>query len=267
MFIQEHFFSNPGQIALVIDPLAETEGVFYWKKGKVVAGDYFWVGSKMNVSRPEDADPSQHPKTKRHGASGDDAGSDRQASEAPLFSGPWFSVLGIVMLCMLMYILGGFMKQDKFDLEARVLEGAIFDYCHMTGRRPGLETFLVPAEQRVQDSLAEIKRLTEGKQASDDKGNKKKAPKEELIAPERLAKLKARLLYLQKELGNIRSLYCLSAREKENLYKLIGIQLYTELGLDKVPPESTPKKDPKKNPKQTDGKKSPKKDPSKKDPK
>lgn len=35
MFIQENFFSGPSQIALVVDPLAGTEGVFAWVDGKV----------------------------------------------------------------------------------------------------------------------------------------------------------------------------------------------------------------------------------------
>ena len=33
-FIHEHFFSGPGQIAHVIDPIRKTEGVFIWRGGK-----------------------------------------------------------------------------------------------------------------------------------------------------------------------------------------------------------------------------------------
>ena len=33
-FIQEHFFSGPGQIAHVIDPIRRIEGVFVWRDGK-----------------------------------------------------------------------------------------------------------------------------------------------------------------------------------------------------------------------------------------
>ncbi len=36
MFIQENFFNGPSQIALVVDPLAGSEGVFAWRDGKVV---------------------------------------------------------------------------------------------------------------------------------------------------------------------------------------------------------------------------------------
>src|SRR5262245_24242054 len=46
-FIQEHFFSGPGQIAHVIDPLRRTEGVFIWRGGKPALAEHFWVGDKI----------------------------------------------------------------------------------------------------------------------------------------------------------------------------------------------------------------------------
>ncbi len=38
-FIQEHFFSGPGQIAHVIDPIRKIEGVFVWRDGKPALSD------------------------------------------------------------------------------------------------------------------------------------------------------------------------------------------------------------------------------------
>ena len=35
-FIHEHFFSGPGQIAHVIDPIRKIEGVFVWRNGKPI---------------------------------------------------------------------------------------------------------------------------------------------------------------------------------------------------------------------------------------
>lgn len=46
-FIQEHFFSGPGQIAHVIDPLRKLEGVFIWRGGKPTLADHFWVGDRV----------------------------------------------------------------------------------------------------------------------------------------------------------------------------------------------------------------------------
>ena len=56
-FIQEHFFSGPGQIAHVIDPIRRLEGVFIWRDGKPTPADHFWVGDRIlmgpDSSRPE----------------------------------------------------------------------------------------------------------------------------------------------------------------------------------------------------------------------
>src|SRR4051812_21826887 len=43
-FIQEHFFSGPGQVAYVVDPVRGTEGVFAWQAGKPVLIPHYWVG-------------------------------------------------------------------------------------------------------------------------------------------------------------------------------------------------------------------------------
>jgi proteasome lid subunit RPN8/RPN11 len=46
-FIQEHFFSGPGQVAHVIDPVRKVEGVFVWQAGKPALADHFWVGDRV----------------------------------------------------------------------------------------------------------------------------------------------------------------------------------------------------------------------------
>jgi proteasome lid subunit RPN8/RPN11 len=40
-FIHENFFSDPRQIAYVVDPRAGTEGVFHWRRGELVE---LWQG-------------------------------------------------------------------------------------------------------------------------------------------------------------------------------------------------------------------------------
>ena len=46
-FIHEHFFSGPGQIAHVIDPIRKTEGVFIWRNAKPSLCEHFWVGDRI----------------------------------------------------------------------------------------------------------------------------------------------------------------------------------------------------------------------------
>ncbi len=48
-FIQEHFFSGPGQVAHVIDPVRRNEGIFIWRDGKPALADHFWVGDRILV--------------------------------------------------------------------------------------------------------------------------------------------------------------------------------------------------------------------------
>lgn len=58
VFIQEHFFGGPGQIALVVDPIRKLEGVFEWRSGKPTLMDHYWIGDRIEsvaASRTPDA--------------------------------------------------------------------------------------------------------------------------------------------------------------------------------------------------------------------
>jgi proteasome lid subunit RPN8/RPN11 len=46
-FIHEHFFSGPGQVAHVLDPVRRCEGVFVWRSGKPALAEHFWVGDRI----------------------------------------------------------------------------------------------------------------------------------------------------------------------------------------------------------------------------
>jgi proteasome lid subunit RPN8/RPN11 len=51
-FIHEHFFSGPGQVAHVIDPIRKSEGVFIWRSGKPSPCEHFWVGDRILAQIP-----------------------------------------------------------------------------------------------------------------------------------------------------------------------------------------------------------------------
>jgi proteasome lid subunit RPN8/RPN11 len=46
LFIQNNFFNLPYQVALVVDPRADTLGFFQWKRGKVSPCGFFYVRDK-----------------------------------------------------------------------------------------------------------------------------------------------------------------------------------------------------------------------------
>src|SRR5262245_10529626 len=60
-FIQEHFFSGPGQIAHVIDPIRKSEGVFIWRDGEPELGEHFWVGDRIVTGVPSAVESSNEP--------------------------------------------------------------------------------------------------------------------------------------------------------------------------------------------------------------
>jgi proteasome lid subunit RPN8/RPN11 len=49
VFIQEHFFSGPGQVALVVDPVRKLEGLFEWRDGKPELMQHYWVGPEIHT--------------------------------------------------------------------------------------------------------------------------------------------------------------------------------------------------------------------------
>ena len=186
LFIQEHFFSNPGQVALVIDPISETEGVFFWKDGKIVPGEQFWVGQKMSLSQTDNVDAGQHPKKKLSigtGTAGMREASDLPEPPQPVFGSSWFSFLVILTICMAMFVLGGLLKpSDGPDYRQRLLQGALYDYCFVQGKRPGLENYLFRINRDLHEAKLEAGKLLGEADTNDAKkdGNEK-APKNRLI--------------------------------------------------------------------------------------
>lgn len=61
-FIHEHFFSDPGQIAYVVDPKRKEEGIFTWSQGKPKAETYYWIGSRLQLGSGKD-EPMEKPRT------------------------------------------------------------------------------------------------------------------------------------------------------------------------------------------------------------
>lgn len=56
-FIQENFFSGPGQVAFVVDPVRKLEGMFEWRNGKPMPMHHYWVGDRVQVGEAQPAPP------------------------------------------------------------------------------------------------------------------------------------------------------------------------------------------------------------------
>jgi proteasome lid subunit RPN8/RPN11 len=84
-FIQENFFSEPWQIALVYDPKSNEEGVFIWRDGKTINEPFLIVPEDgANASRAERAGPGRHGREAALGNAGrsDVASADSRAAAA-----------------------------------------------------------------------------------------------------------------------------------------------------------------------------------------
>ena len=46
-FIQDYFFNQPYQVALVVDPIASLNGIFTWQEGKICPLKNCWVGKEV----------------------------------------------------------------------------------------------------------------------------------------------------------------------------------------------------------------------------
>lgn len=103
VFIHQHFFSAPGQIALVVDPVRKQEGVFIWSDGNPLLAPAYWIGRQPRWA-PRDHDA---PKS----ASAEESKAPRASEPAMVESlslpGQVTLLFGGVLLLLAGYLLGG----------------------------------------------------------------------------------------------------------------------------------------------------------------
>jgi proteasome lid subunit RPN8/RPN11 len=192
VFIQQHFFSGPGQIAYVIDPVRQTEGAFVWKQGKPSLAPYIWVGERLlTASPPQDHQPP---------ASQADA--DAGKLEAmPSASWPVWLIHGLAYLCL--FLLGFFLATRMSTSErSRLEEDAVARSAFLLGIRPGLR-------EALDRCLADLRAAEQ--QARELTRQSPEAPQEKLGGlREALDKSQARLKELQTR-------YCLTPAESDRM--------------------------------------------------
>ncbi|MEA2710527.1 MAG: hypothetical protein QOF78_3128 [Phycisphaerales bacterium] len=106
-FIHEHFFNEPGQVALVVDPVREQEGVFVWSRGKPVTSSHYWIGDKIQLPQKQDEEGERHEKRSEQ-----PAGSEQRADESHRDRPPPLGTATLVIgaVCMLMI---GWMAHER----------------------------------------------------------------------------------------------------------------------------------------------------------
>lgn len=136
-FIHQNFFSGPGQIAHVVDPIRKTEGVFEWRDGKPVPCRHFWAGDriaadtmteKFALGGSSNATPTTSAVVvERNTPPGDD----------------WVSALirfaPFVLLFLLGFLFADWRHQRVTDWERRrIIEGVMREYGYWKVIKPGM---------------------------------------------------------------------------------------------------------------------------------
>jgi proteasome lid subunit RPN8/RPN11 len=131
-FIQQHFFSGPGQLAYVVDPVRETEGVFIWKEGQPALAPCYWVGDR----------PCGSELATRSARAEEAAATPGAAARAPA-GPPWYDRalpwLALLAMFLLGWLLAGYFQAADRE---RVHHQAIAETALWLGVKPGLKEAL-----------------------------------------------------------------------------------------------------------------------------
>jgi proteasome lid subunit RPN8/RPN11 len=208
-FIQEHFFSSPGQIAYVIDPVRGLEGVFVWRDGKPTPLEHYWIGDVIrtaDASRSATCDKPKH--TSELPAEGIAAHSPpRRTSSFELAA----TILSWLALFLLGYLLAG--MQSRWEREM-IVEGAVAHYGFNKLMKIGLDENLA----KVRDELSTLAEAFDSLPASDegmsDEERENFDKQRELIAHN--------LSACERMLGNIQKMYAYSDEERMMLLRLVA---------------------------------------------
>jgi proteasome lid subunit RPN8/RPN11 len=141
-FIQEHFFSNPGQIAHVVDPRTDTEGVFAWRDGQPTLWPHFWIGRRICAVREE-------PGENTAGLDGSaDAALPSAAARRDEIS--ILSLLQKAALYIIVFLIGYLLAGGRSAWEERmIVQGAFAQYGILNVMNLGLRDNLESADVRL----------------------------------------------------------------------------------------------------------------------
>jgi proteasome lid subunit RPN8/RPN11 len=207
-FIQDHFFSNPGQIAYVVDPVANTEGVFAWRRGKPALLSHYWVGDRICAGADQAAEPGP--------ASAPVSPGRPQPAAAP--SGEVSSLLGTVrwgLVYVAVFLVGYVLAATRSSWEQRMLiEGTVAHYGLWKGLRPGLGEHLDAAASGLDQVSAAVERLAkEHIQLAGEEGAEKKGQWDEV---------RGALRKTGEFLGQVKQRYALSPEESRIVAQILA---------------------------------------------
>ncbi|MCA9069722.1 MAG: Mov34/MPN/PAD-1 family protein, partial [Planctomycetaceae bacterium] len=207
VFIHENFFSGAGQVAYVVDPVRDLEGVFTWKDGKPEPIAHYWIGDRIRtvdaVTRST-APPQMSP------VAAPGAANSQPALEEPSFLPFLTTCLAWMSLFLLGYLVGGLRPYPDQTL---IEQGAVARFGYTKLMKLGLKDELTAVQQHTRDIYQEFEKLpTPSAELSE----------EELAeAQERRKLIVAKLALHAQAVELIKNKYSLTSAEKLAVQRLI----------------------------------------------
>ena len=124
MFIQENFFSEPYQVAVVLETVHRAEGCFAWVDGRCEPLRRYWVGDdEVSLTsgqvEPPEAKPSEAKKTAATEA--------EEKAPAPLALGSWTAIIMMVLFFAAGVLVGQMLLASKMqEAIQQNLEGELY---------------------------------------------------------------------------------------------------------------------------------------------
>lgn len=173
-FIQQNFFSGPGQIALVVDPVRKIEGIFVWRDGKTAPLVNYWVDGKIKLGAGFGT--QDEAMTQQAAAAG---ASTTPNAQVTTVVGPQRDMIGTLLnlsICMLLFFCGMLWSARITDGQMRLIEqGAVARYGVAKLYKPGFEQqmmILIEHQKQIRDAVTKLRALpptTDEKQLAEQK--------------------------------------------------------------------------------------------------
>ncbi|HKB35144.1 MAG TPA: Mov34/MPN/PAD-1 family protein, partial [Gemmataceae bacterium] len=225
-FIQEHFFSGPGQVALVVDPVRRTEGVFVWEKGKPALAPHCWVGDRLRASTAAGSETVGQSSSSAAAPAAGLPGAPRPQEESFL-SPAVVQVLVGVLLFLIGFLIAEFLFRWNLTEALRIREG---ERLHIEENaranalvhykiRPGLGKELLAVSDELKTAEKEADQLARAhiKLLEDAKEMR-----------ERWQRVFDRLGASSRALQLVRLRYALTPEEEERALELLGLKKFPE---------------------------------------
>lgn len=147
VFIHENFFSGAGQVAYVVDPVRDLEGVFTWHNGKPEPISHYWIGDRI---RTVDAvTRSTAPRRDQMSPADVPGAAPQTLPEDPGMLPFLTTLLAWVAVFLLGYLIAGWRTQSEYAL---MKQGAVAHFANTKLLKPRFEENMT----KIQSDVAEI---------------------------------------------------------------------------------------------------------------